>query len=354
MAEHDFIVVQYPLPGNEVGGRIFIYGILKSIQSETKGSNNSLRTKVDVLFFCGGYPDNCSTFQPLAQRFCNNNDIICGVTCLPGYDTHHNNFKSGYTFDEMAVSLQSACKLLLTTVHEHFESNKQSVDVHLTGIFHDWGSYVGAMAVNRCNHDAPNYFRKVVYFDVLPPAHPKLRIKRKPMKLYNGLILLSYTSLFAVCHTIQRFTSYWIAAPIQLLGYSILFILRLLPIRWIDHETFLSKRPEEFTLRKIISMQYTYYEFWRGMLFQGTKQFLKTTISDATLPENVANDNDGGTPVLYMYGTNKNAMFHDENTIAWLQHQNPKSVVQVSNAGHWLYRQQEDICYKEICNFIEK
>jgi pimeloyl-ACP methyl ester carboxylesterase len=347
----DCVVVPYPIPGNDVGGRIFIYGLLAA-----KKELNETKQTVNVLFFCGGFPDNCSTFQPLAERFCmmnnetSNSRMICGVTCLPGFDTHHNNFKIGYTFDEMAVSLQAACKVLLTTVNENFVS-KQSIMIKLTGIFHDWGSYAGAMVVNRCNHNTPNYFMRVVYFDVLPPTHPKLRIQREPMDLYKSLIIASYTSLFALCHIIQRYLSYWLAAPVASIGYSFLFILGLLPIRWIDHKTVLSKRPKEFTIRKVISMQYPYYELWRGLLYQGPKRFVKTTMSDATLPENVSNVD--GTPILYMYGTNKNAMFHDVNVIAWLKQQNSQSVVPVNNAGHWLYRQQENICYEAIRNFID-
>ena len=90
-------------------------------------------TTLHVLFFCGGFPDHWTTFQPLAQRISatqvstgsDDERIICGVTCLPGYDTHHNNFKiEGYTFDEMAVSLQSACKILLSTITERYSSQK--------------------------------------------------------------------------------------------------------------------------------------------------------------------------------------------------------------------------------------
>jgi pimeloyl-ACP methyl ester carboxylesterase len=371
------IVVNYPLPGNDEGGRVFIYGLNRTDNvSDIKSSNvqqdsddtcsiKSNPSCIQVLFFCGGFPDHWSTFRPLAQRLCSSNNsknydsdssstgipakhIVCGVTCLPGYDTHHSNFKSGYTFDEMVVSLQSACKVLLSTVTE--KSLKDDVRMELTGVFHDWGSYVGAMAVNRSNHITPHYYKKVVFFDVLPPTHPKLRIRRETPHLLKSLILMSYTSLFATSHTIQRYLSYWLAFLVHLIGYCILFVLGILPVRWNDYQTFLSDRPREYTVRKQIYMQYPYYELWRGFLFQGPKKFLKTTLSDATLPENVTSVD--GTPVLYLYGTKKNAMFHDSNVLAWLQQQNPAAVVHVDDAGHWLYRQKENICYESILKFI--
>ena len=382
----DCIVVNYPLPGNDDGGRVFIYGLdkpdadvdLASTDGQVMDTNLPTKgrtpgpnpTKLHVLFFCGGYPDHWTTFQPLAQRLSNTRQItgtsfgsderiICGVTCLPGYDTHHNNFKKeGYTFDEMAVSLQSACKMLLSTIHDHFSTHHNenvSINIQLTGVFHDWGSYVGAIVVNRSNLLVPNYYHKVVYLDVLPPTHPKSRIPRDKLDVVKGLIMMSYTSLFAASHAIQRYASFWIAMPVQLIGYSFIFLVGLLPIQWLDHITFRTDRPKEYTLQKIIYLQYPYYYFWRGLIRQGPKQFMKTTMSDATLPEHVSTvGQHKGTPVLYMYGTKKNVMFHDTNAVAWLQRpdQRPSSVVQVDDAGHWLYRQKEDICYDSLCQFL--
>jgi pimeloyl-ACP methyl ester carboxylesterase len=378
MNSEDCVIVNYPLPGNDVGGRVVICGLDQSkfdcnrTNETTSKIQLQKKTTIHVLFFCGGFPDHWTTFQPLAQRLSStfntsgsisdsggDERVVCGVTCLPGYDTHHNNFKSeGYTFDEMTVSLQSACKQLICTITDHYSTRNDSDDniikIKLTGIFHDWGSYVGAMVVNRSNQFEPNYYQKVVYFDVLPPAHPKSRIPPEKPNVVNGLILMSYTSLFALCHTIQRYVSFWLAMPLALIGYTTLFLIGLLPIQWLDNKTFLSDRPKEYTLRKVIYMQYPYYYLWRGFLRQGPKQFLKTTVSDATLPEQVSIGSQNGTPVLYMYGTKKNAMFHDANTVAWLQHpdQHASLVVQVDGAGHWLYRQKEDICYDAICKFI--
>jgi hypothetical protein len=285
--DHDFVTLNYRIPGNDDGGRIFIYGQPEDhgitqpplVESDNDHSNNTIH----ILFFCGGFPDTCSTFQPLAQRLvCSKKNLICGVTCLPGYDIHHNNFQKGYTFDEMVVALREACNMLVSHVTEAKAKMTLPADITLTGIFHDWGCYIGAMLVNRMNMEAPRYFGNVVYLDILPPLHPNLGIPRASMSISRALIITLYTSLFATCHVIQRYLSHWIAAPLGLIGYSLITLFGLAPIRSIDHKTFLMNGPKDYSLRKIISMQYPYYNLWRGFLFQGPKTFLTKTVGDAT------------------------------------------------------------------------
>ena len=67
------------------------------------------------------------------------------------------------------------------------------------------------------------------------------------------------------------------------------------------------------------------------------------------------------TPVLYMYGPEKNAMFHDRRSLAMLEEEEKKGrsdcrVVRVDGAGHWMYHhtQRPDICEQEIRSFINK
>jgi pimeloyl-ACP methyl ester carboxylesterase len=346
--EKECTIRNYSIPGNDEGGRIFIYGKMLPL---TEMNRSQERPQFRLLFFCGGYPDDCSSFQSLAQRFsASNEDIICGVTCLPGYDVHHDNFKKeGYSFDEMVLSLKAACKLLVSLVLE--STSLQLSDIELTGIFHDWGSYVGAMLVNRMNLESPQFFRQVVYLDVLPPLHPALKIPRQPKPLSQALVIVAYTGFFAFCHATQRFFSSWVATTIATIGYSLFPVLGISPVRFIDNKTFMKYRPKEYTMQKLVSMQYPYYNMWHGMLSQGTKEFLKSTFGDVTLPANISSPATGGTPVLYMYGTNKNSMFHDAYVLDWLKEKH-QPVIEVRDAGHWFHRQQEDICYEAILNFL--
>jgi pimeloyl-ACP methyl ester carboxylesterase len=346
--ENEFVSRVYAIPGNEEGGRIFIYG--KMLPGNEK---NCLREKsrVRLLFFCGGFPDDCSSFQSLARRFAaSSENIICGVTCLPGYDIHYTNFKKeGYSFDEMVLSLKAACKVFVSLVLE--TASVQQSDIELTGVFHDWGSFVGAMLVNRMNLETPQFFRQVVYLDVLPSLHPVLKIPRQRKPLSQALVIISYTSFFAFCHAMQRFVSSWVAATIASIGYAMFTILGISPVRHIDNKTFMTYRPKEYTMRKLVWMQYPYYNMWCGIFSQGPKGFLKNTFGDATLPANVSSPSTGGTPILYMYGVNKNTMFHDSYVLNWLM-EKQQPVIKVQDAGHWFHRQQEDTCYEAISNFL--
>lgn len=63
------------------------------------------------------------------------------------------------------------------------------------------------------------------------------------------------------------------------------------------------------------------------------------------------------TPVMYLYGAEKPLQFHDANVVKYLADQgkkkdNKSGVVAVSNAAHWLYLQQPDVCLKAVKDFI--
>jgi pimeloyl-ACP methyl ester carboxylesterase len=262
---------------------------------------------------------------------------LCGVTCMPGYDTHHGNFKaSGYTFDEIVASLREATKSL-----RGLSTNPKA---KLTGVFHDWGSMAGAMLSTRMNMEVPNYFSGLVYFDVLPPAHPSLQIPRA-MGFKKTVVFTSYTSLFATTHATQRFLSHYMAVPVLAFGFVALKLLGLIPTGRLDRETFLAKKPR-LSLRKIIYMQYPYFNMYKRLLL-GQERFA----ADCHLPVSVEE-----TPVLYMYGTEKRINFHDDNTFAWLEKEAKEGektrVVPVEKAGHWLYVHREDICYEAVKMFV--
>ena len=62
------------------------------------------------------------------------------------------------------------------------------------------------------------------------------------------------------------------------------------------------------------------------------------------------------TPVLYLYGADKNVMFHSAKTLAVLDEEfmscRRSKAVSVPNAGHWLHLQQEEVVYGEIVKFL--
>lgn len=331
-------VLNYAIPGNDEGGRLVVFGNNKNAEH--------------ILFFCGGWPDDCGAFSPIAKRLAaaaadsgssnssSSSSMLCGVTCLPGYDTHHENFKAnGYTFDEAVASLREACKMLRTVV----STNPKAA---LTGVFHDWGSAVGAMFVTRMNEEFPGYYADLVYFDVLPPAHKSLEIPRQ-VTLKKAVVMFSYTSLFATCNAIQRYLSFYLAVPVLTVGFGAITLLGLKPTRQIDADTFHAKEPR-LSPRKLIYMQYPYFNMYKILLSGGGK----LDGMGFNLPVDAQK-----TPVLFLYGVEKNINYHDDNVIAWLEKEGAKDgsktkVVPVENAGHWLYLQQEDVCYEAVKKFV--
>jgi len=316
------VVIEYAIPGNDAGGRLFVYGNSKAKH---------------VVVFCAGFPDDCSTFQPLARRLAAEDpNYLCGVTCLPGYDNHHDNFKKdGYTFDEIVASLREATKIL-----RNLATNNSC---QLTGVFHDWGSLFGAMCATRMNQEVNQYFANLVYFDVLPPAPKSLQIPRAKLGFRNSVIMSSYMALFAASFGIQRYLSHYMAAPVMSIGFGVIKLLGLAPTGKLDTESFQKRKPQP-QIRKLIYMMYPYYYLYKR-IFAGKKPLP----SDCHIPANV-----NETPVLYLYGPKKNIAYHDANQLNWLKKQGGKTkVVEVANAGHWLYLQQPDICYQEVKKFIE-
>ena len=321
MSKQEEEIINYAIPGNDEGGRLFVYG-----KKDAK----------HTVLFCAGFPDDCSTFLPLAQRLSSDCNCLCGVTCMPGYDTHDNLKPQGYTFDEVVASLREATKTL--------RALSTNTSAQLTGIFHDWGSLVGAMCATRMNKEVAGYFSKLVYFDVLPPVPESSNVK-EAKNLKKSLVSAAYSTVLASSFAIQRFLSFYVAAPVCLIGFTMLGLLRLTPTGPIDAAIF-EKREPKLALRKMLYMAYPYFYMYKAMILgQGQS-------AGCNLPSDLDE-----TPVLYMYGTEKNIQFHDDNHLVWLKKEAAKKdsktrVVAVDKAGHWLYLQQPDTCYENVKSFI--
>jgi pimeloyl-ACP methyl ester carboxylesterase len=98
------------------------------------------------------------------------------------------------------------------------------------------------------------------------------------------------------------------------------------------------------SMSRMIYMTYPYYNMWLSV-FQNGSGF-----GDFYLPVLEK------TPVLYLYGASKKIQFHDKNVVAYLQEQaktgSRSNAIAVSDAAHWLYLQQPDICFDNVKNFI--
>jgi pimeloyl-ACP methyl ester carboxylesterase len=93
-------------------------------------------------------------------------------------------------------------------------------------------------------------------------------------------------------------------------------------------------------------MCYPYYYMFRCFL-RGTG------FEDIHLPLDLKS-----TPILYIYGTEKNVMFHDKISLAIMEREERECrsecrVVAVEGAGHWMYVQKLEVCLEEIKRFIQ-
>ena len=56
-------------------------------------------------------------------------------------------------------------------------------------------------------------------------------------------------------------------------------------------------------------------------------------------------------PTLFIYGKEKNVAFHTQKQLAQIREGGGR-VLAVDDAGHWVHRHQEDICFDAIKDFI--
>lgn len=318
-------IVHYRIANDPKAGALYLYGNPDSSH---------------IAIFCAGYPDDHEHGQTFCFRLANENDMHIGLMCLPGYDDRKDkpwekHSSEGFTFNEMVTSMREAVKVL--------RSESTYSNVKLTGIFHDWGVYVGStwtnMTMEESSEMAPN---DLILFDVLPPTHKNhdnVPNKSSPLSIYQVVLALSFA--------IRMKMSIVLARLIFILGLKFLKTFRLSPSLSIDSKT-LMNRTRPMSIDKMIFMAYPYYNFCKAKIIGSNDEFLHFT-----LPKNL-ND----TPVLYLYGTEKRFMFHDESVVQYLKREirekrSKSNAIAVVGAGHWLYVQNPESCLKEISAFME-
>jgi pimeloyl-ACP methyl ester carboxylesterase len=345
--------ITYAIPHEEDGGCLFLYG-----KPDAK----------HIVLTCAGFPDDHGSFGPLAQRLAKESNCLVGVTCLPGFDDRpdkpwKNHHKEGFTFLEVVASLHEATKVLRA-----YSTNPEA---KFTAIFHDWGCLVGLMFTNRAltleEDDSSEHHHhaftpdQVVLFDVCLGAHPKAtNVPVPPPKtllyfLYDLAVQVSYRLLLALCFLLQYYVSSKMAANLFDYGFLVLNILRLSPVRAIDNNLSATAPtdPQDYKHR-ITYMAYPYYYLWK-VIFRGKldEDGGIVDLAGVHLPKDLTT-----TPVLYMYGLDKNIQFHQDDGLCLLEHEHEQgrrsNAIAVKDAGHWLYKQQADICFAQVDAFIQE
>ena len=318
----------YPIPHDEQGGCLFLFG-----------KPNAPR----IVLMCAGFPDDHASFVSLAERLSEKNCFV-GVACLPGYDKI--GWKDGYSFQEWVSCMREAAKLL--------RSRSTTPTAKFTGIYHDWGVGAGGLFTSRALKDGPSNLApdELVLLDVCMPPHPNADLKNLQVNgsiltaIYTFMVTLSYQTVLAKSFLLQRYISTVLAGLQFKLGWTVISWLHLIPCREVDMDYF-QMRINALGTSRFTYMAYPYFHLWKAIL---SGQMTKDA-GDFWLPQDLEK-----TPVLYMYGADKNIHFHDPTTEALFQREEAQGrrsrIVQVPNAGHWLYVQQEDVCVQEIAKFL--
>ncbi|KAL7576507.1 hypothetical protein ACA910_018007 [Epithemia clementina (nom. ined.)] len=352
--------VAYPLGSDEKAGCLMLFG------------NPERADKLAIL--CAGFPNDHACFYPLASRLAKEANCLAGVMCIPGYDdrsperpwTSHP--KNGYTFDEWVHALREA--ILALRQYSNDPKNQQPQQPRpqllLTGIFHDWGVIPGLMHTNRVllqtptttttsdgdsstNHD-PARLDQLVLLDVLVDPHPNhpglhdIIVPKQPSlfrQVYKTVTTLAYRILLAKVYVTQRYISKHVALLQFGFGFGLLGLLGLSPGRAMDDKIVQDLHLNPF---RVMYMAYPYYGLIKSRVW-GTFQ---RDFYGCHLPLDLK-----ATPVLYMYGLNKNIMFHPDRAVALLEQANPRGkVIAMEQAGHWLYISQPELCFQAIQEFI--
>jgi len=155
-----------------------------------------------------------------------------------------------------------------------------------------------------------------------------------------------YRIPLGIAFAFQRYVAGVVGVMALMVGLMPLPLLRIAPTGKVDDDTrkMMLGVPNVF---HTIYMCYTYFNWIR----RDTKK--SVTIEDSTLPRDVSK-----VPVLYMYGTEKAANFHTEQSLTVLRREQDRQrsktrVVAVDGAGHYLYLQKPDVCFDCVTQFMQ-
>lgn len=244
-------------------------------------------------------------------------------------------------------------------------------EAKFTGIFHDWGVIAGTIWVNRAIQEAKDHHTNVVkpdnvvYLDVLrPPSKNSKNIVKKEEGLPVRSILqkvcgLLYTIVLAKSFLLQRYVSKYLAAFYFVFCFSILHLLALSPCKKFDTDSIGPLyKDHPISLFRLTYMAYPYWKNIYQPMFQ--KLLFGKTLPMETDDTTRLHDDWNQTPILFMYGLEKNTMFHSNTSLQMLEQEPQKKggsvskAIGVQGAGHFLYvpLQKMDVCVKAVLSFM--
>jgi pimeloyl-ACP methyl ester carboxylesterase len=370
------MVIDYPICGDDTGGTLFLFSdhhLHDGSNNESSSSSPDISCFSHVILFCAGYPDDHTVFLPFAARLAKEiKNVLCGVTCLAGYDNFPPNKPwtnyaktEGYSMDQWATSLRAAAKALNKYAVASSASSSDTTKSTFTTIFHDWGVIPGTIYVNRALADetkgdnsndslgdmvsrtAPD---QVILFDVCPPFCHRQQSPR-PKRERPSFLHVVRENLYRVClalgFVLYRFVSKYVALVVVTVLSKISIPLGLGPFAYGSADSAMGMEKFLQDWDRGLYMTFPYYSIFQ-MIANGTIQQLLSEFHLPLLDQ---------VPLLYLYGIDKNVQFHDANLVAFIKEygastQTKTTTVEVADAGHWLYMQQEDVCIQAVQKFL--
>jgi len=313
-----------------------------------------------MALLCAGFPDDHTVFLPFGKAL-SEQGILVGIMCLPGFDDRpedgvpwESHPREGFSFDETAAAVREASKAL-----KKFSTYPNTPE--FTGIFHDWGVIAGTMWAHRLEKEAKdngaeNILRphKVIFFDVLASLSRNTsdRIPRSAvpsLSLHQKLCYI-YQVVLAICSVTQQYLSRHLAAAFCISTFSLLNVTGLFPMQSFDMKSrnavYGDRKPG---ILRFMSMTYMYRNTFAPLL-SGKKR--------KGLPWDPLHQDWKTTPILYLYGKDKNTIFHSNVSLAMLEREEREKrslsrAVGIEGAGHFLYVQKQEECLKHVLGFIQ-
>ena len=290
-----------------------------------------------LVYFQTGFPDLQEAFLPLALRVARESACLVGVGCLPEFDRTSILREQGYNFDELVLCFDQALAALRQ------EATNEAHELIL--VAHDFGTTPCAIWTNRAldkvsSGDATTRApSRLVFFDVLP-GHAK-----GGASVYFSVVLSLYQVFFA--------TAFWLHWKVSAIIGKIYFILGMIFIfgifgRWLNPaDPVLDMKQENVKKPSRSMMPYITYPYYWGWSFRAD-DVLKRAIADTRLPPL------DKVRVLYLYGTEKNTMLHDDRGLSLLATTEGSHAVGLHKAGHNLFRanQRLEACFEEMHKFL--
>jgi pimeloyl-ACP methyl ester carboxylesterase len=227
-------------------------------------------------------------------------------------------------------------------------------------MLHDWGVIPGVIYANRCLKEAEEEEEggssssspgrgehappvKLVLFDVLPPVQAGSKDLKGslPESFYELAVHVNYRAVFAFSFLLSHVSSllasaYFAAASAVMFG---LLGKWLNPAGTRDRGR---KGPSIKNINVLPKLCYPYYYMFRESASPGA------LLNEFHLPKQLDK-----CPVLFLYGAEKNTMFHSAKGLAVLEAAEGSGHVEVSEAGHWLYLQQPDYVFPIVAKYLK-